>query len=565
MNLGQEIVQQLLKEDTKIKTVVAIYPGRFQPMGRHHAKTFKWLQGQFGTGDTYVATSDKTGGPKHPFSFNEKKKVINKHGIANVVKVKNPYQAQEILKKYNPETTAVVFMVGAKDMGDDPRFKIGLKKSGGKTYYQDYNKNKNNLEGYDKHGYLIVAPHVSFSVPGYGEMSGTAIRKALGSQMDDGKKQKLFKDIMGYFDRNLYNMIVGKLGRLSDAIELFLTKNPMSEIIKEGSITSKAVDGDADDGPPTYFSTFKGYSSKGNIFAQQLGWEVVDYILDGAIEIPPVSDRDVVDSVSYFPAGAPGAKVPTNNSNFRGRPAYLKWVKRIKMVAQVAGYKMIKDLEAMASIASSKNEPNKIVEKPDNIVNEVIKKVDGKYVVYPKDGGKRLGTHDTMEAAQKQLAAIEISKNESINEGLLTEGGAYGHMSHPFDDKGLKFGDFKNIINNSLQGNLDLESSATEKTDGQNLFITWNKKLLAARNTGDLKKGGMDSKAVAAKFKDRGNIEKAFNYAMQDLSKAIGSLSADQKKKIFNDGNNWVNMEIIYPASANVINYDAPYLQFPMY
>jgi hypothetical protein len=135
-------------------------------------------------------------------------------------------------------------------------------------------------------------------------------------------------------------------------------------------------------------------------------------------------------------------------------------------------------------------------------------------------------------------------------------------MAHPFDDKGLKFGDFKQIINNALQGRLDLESSATEKTDGQNLFITWNKKLLAARNTGDVKRGGMDAKAVKLKFANRGNIEKAFNYAMRDLAKAIGSLSDKQKKKIFDDGNNWVNMEIMYPASANVIVYDAPYLQF---
>jgi hypothetical protein len=135
-------------------------------------------------------------------------------------------------------------------------------------------------------------------------------------------------------------------------------------------------------------------------------------------------------------------------------------------------------------------------------------------------------------------------------------------MSHPFDDKGLTFGDFKQIINNALQGHLDLETSATEKTDGQNLFITWNKKLLAARNTGDLKRGGMDAKAVKLKFANRGNIEKAFNYAMRDLAKAIGGLSDKQKKKIFNDGSNWVNMEIMYPASANVIVYDAPYLQF---
>jgi len=49
---------------------------------------------------------------------------------------------------------------------------------------------------------------------------------------------------------------------------------------------------------------------------------------------------------------------------------------------------------------------------------------------------------------------------------------------------------------------------------------------------------------------------------MNDLSKAISSINDKQKKKIFDDGNNWVNMEIMYPASSNVVNYDAPHLQF---
>ena len=43
-------------------------------------------------------------------------------------------------------------------------------------------------------------------------------------------------------------------------------------------------------------------------------------------------------------------------------------------------------------------------------VNETIKQVGDKFVVYPEDGGKRLGTHDTEDEAEKQLAAIEISK-----------------------------------------------------------------------------------------------------------------------------------------------------------
>ena len=43
---------------------------------------------------------------------------------------------------------------------------------------------------------------------------------------------------------------------------------------------------------------------------------------------------------------------------------------------------------------------------------ESIKKLGKKYVVYPKKGGKRLGTHSSKKKAQKQLAAIEINKHK---------------------------------------------------------------------------------------------------------------------------------------------------------
>jgi hypothetical protein len=40
----------------------------------------------------------------------------------------------------------------------------------------------------------------------------------------------------------------------------------------------------------------------------------------------------------------------------------------------------------------------------------IIKKVGNKWVVFTKNGGRRLGTHTSKQDAMKQLAAIEASK-----------------------------------------------------------------------------------------------------------------------------------------------------------
>jgi len=51
------------------------------------------------------------------------------------------------------------------------------------------------------------------------------------------------------------------------------------------------------------------------------------------------------------------------------------------------------------------------------VIRETIRKVDGKYVVYPEKGGKRLGTHSTKSAADKQLTAIHLNKEEELPKG----------------------------------------------------------------------------------------------------------------------------------------------------
>jgi hypothetical protein len=160
----------------------------------------------------------------------------------------------------------------------------------------------------------------------------------------------------------------------------------------------------------------------------------------------------------------------------------------------------------------------------------------------------------------EKLAKIEKPTNESI----LLEGGAYGHMAHPFDiEMGLTFGDLKQIVVRALNGDLEL---AREKTDGQALAVSWvNGRLVAARNKSHLKNkgaGAMTIGQVADKFAGRGGLTDAYNFAMQDLSKAIAALSEPQRKKIFKDGSSFMNLEVIYPTSVNVIPYNQPLLVF---
>ena len=139
---------------------------------------------------------------------------------------------------------------------------------------------------------------------------------------------------------------------------------------------------------------------------------------------------------------------------------------------------------------------------------------------------------------------------------LLLEGGLYGHLNHLYDNPSLTFGEIKKIFDTASSGEL----IGTEKTDGQNLFISYSLKdgkAKAARNKGNIKTGGMDAQALADKFADRGSLEKAFIDSFDAFEKVIQQLSPEQQQEIFgDDANVFYNAEIMDPASSNVINYD---------
>ena len=135
-------------------------------------------------------------------------------------------------------------------------------------------------------------------------------------------------------------------------------------------------------------------------------------------------------------------------------------------------------------------------------------------------------------------------------------GGLAGHMSHLYDNRDLKFAEMKQIFSDAAQGKL----TGTEKTDGQNLFISYSvqdRQAKAARNKGNIKTGGMNAEELATKFADRGNLTKSFVDAFRTFEKAITSLPLLTQKEIFgDDANIFYNAEIMDPRSPNVINYD---------
>ena len=135
-------------------------------------------------------------------------------------------------------------------------------------------------------------------------------------------------------------------------------------------------------------------------------------------------------------------------------------------------------------------------------------------------------------------------------------GGVGGHMSHLYENPELTFKEMKDVFAMASNGELE----GTEKTDGQNLFISYSVqtgRAKAARNKGNIKSGGMTAEELAQKFAGRGALESAFVESFKTFEKAVQSLDPEKQMAIFGpDANIYYNAEIQDPRTANVINYD---------
>jgi hypothetical protein len=234
------------------------------------------------------------------------------------------------------------------------------------------------------------------------------------------------------------------------------------------------------------------------------------------------------------------------------------WNKKYESVNEATASDIIKDLDKVK---------NDLIKKVDVLIAKKKKLYSNVDIESPMTADEKKLDKDIQSIfsqIQQLIQQKRSLKKESINESLLLEGGAYGHMNHPFDiEMNLTFADLKSIVTKALNGDLEL---TREKTDGQALAVSWvNGRLVAARNKSHLKSkgaGAMTIGQVADKFGGRGGLTDAYNFAMQDLSKAIAALTEPQRLKIFKDGACFMNLEVIYPTSVNVIPYNQPLLVF---
>lgn len=197
------------------KNFVVVYPGRFQPFHMGHKSVYSHLVKQFGQDAVSIATSDKVEPPKSPFNFEEKKALMMLTGVPGsaIVQTKNPYQAQEITAQHDPTKDILVFAVSEKDMAEDPRFAFKPKKDGSPSYLQPYSKDFD-FATFDKHGYVYVAPTVQFSLLGKNISSASEIRNMFGAA-DQETRMKLFTELFGRFDQELFNVVNSKLGDIN--------------------------------------------------------------------------------------------------------------------------------------------------------------------------------------------------------------------------------------------------------------------------------------------------------------------------------------------------------------
>ena len=192
------------------KNIVVLYAGRFQPFHKGHRAVYEYLVKKFGRDAVYISTSNKTDNDKSPFTFSDKAYFMQIQGIPmdRVRETNQPYQNPELVKTFDPENTALIVAVSDKDK--DRFGKIGFKKDGSLSFFQDMPNELGDMAPISQHGYVMTVPTFDFNVYGKPMRSATEVR-AMYRAANEQVRREIIKDLFGKWTQEAEQIMNAKL------------------------------------------------------------------------------------------------------------------------------------------------------------------------------------------------------------------------------------------------------------------------------------------------------------------------------------------------------------------
>jgi hypothetical protein len=141
------------------------------------------------------------------------------------------------------------------------------------------------------------------------------------------------------------------------------------------------------------------------------------------------------------------------------------------------------------------------------------------------------------------------------NSPMIAEGGAAGHMSHPFEYDEMTGRDLIDLVDDLFSGKIE---NMKEKLDGTNIHATMNNngQVVFIRNKSNLNSelGGMSIQDMANKWADKPSVQNTFLTAGEIITKIFNKLG----KKYFNPDSETrkvINCECIVAGKTNIMPY----------
>jgi hypothetical protein len=188
------------------KEVIVLFPGKFQPMGQHQRSEYLRLCDKFGKDNVIVVTDDNIDLQKHPFSFEEKIKIMKRHGVENIKKSKNPFIPKDVISKFDESNTVLIIAVSKKNLLELKRIKRLTKYNG--------SPNLTIKDVQNPYIYYLITNEVDYVIPHVGSMNADNIIKAFvdkTAKLSELKSRFIF--IFGWFDEKIFNMVMSKLNK----------------------------------------------------------------------------------------------------------------------------------------------------------------------------------------------------------------------------------------------------------------------------------------------------------------------------------------------------------------